>query len=151
MSDIIIERSADIAAPPSEVLPWIVDFHRWVDWSPWEGLDPQLARTYSGSESGVGSVYEWSGNRKAGAGRMEIKSVTANQVTVDLAFRKPFKSRNEVYFVLTPTATGTHAVWRMRFPKTVTTRLFGLLTSMDKAVGGDLEKGLAGLSRVAAG
>jgi hypothetical protein len=46
----------------------IVDFRRWQAWSPWEELDPNLWRDYSGAESGVGAIYEWAGNRKAGSG-----------------------------------------------------------------------------------
>jgi len=36
----------------------IVDFHRWTAWSPWEDLDPDLQRSYSGPDAGTGSVYE---------------------------------------------------------------------------------------------
>jgi Polyketide cyclase / dehydrase and lipid transport len=67
-----VERKIRIDAPASVVYERIVDFHRWPTWSPYEELDPDMNRTYVGAESGVGAVYEWSGNLKAGAGRMEI-------------------------------------------------------------------------------
>jgi hypothetical protein len=67
-----VERKIRIDAPASAVYERIVDFHRWPVWSPYEELDPGMDRTYAGAESGVGAVYEWSGNLKAGAGRMEI-------------------------------------------------------------------------------
>jgi hypothetical protein len=145
-----VERSAQIAATPADISPWLVDFRRWVQWSPWEGMDPALQRTYSGADSGVGAVYEWSGNRKAGAGRMQITEVTESTVAVDLRFTKPFKSSNTVTFVMTPTAAGTHLVWRMRSPLTPTMRVFGLVMKLDKMLGGDLEKGLASLAKVTA-
>jgi hypothetical protein len=144
-----VERSAQVPATPADIIPWLVDLRRWVQWSPWEGLDPALKRTYSGADSGVGAVYEWSGNRKAGAGRMEITSVTNSTVVVDLRFTKPFKSTNTVTFVLNPAAAGTHLVWRMRSTLTPTMRVFGLVMKMDKMIGGDLEKGLTSLGRVA--
>jgi len=75
-----IERCATIDAPPSRVYEQIADFHNWTKWSPWEGIDPELKRTYSGAPSGIGAVYEWSGNRKAGEGRMEITSAAECQV-----------------------------------------------------------------------
>ena len=68
-----------IAAPPEKVFAAIVDFHEWPHWSPWEDLDPDLERTYTGAASGVGAVYEWEGNRKAGEGRMEITEAPADQ------------------------------------------------------------------------
>jgi hypothetical protein len=43
-----VQRSAPIAAPPARVYSLIADFHNWTTWSPWEGMDPDLKRTYSG-------------------------------------------------------------------------------------------------------
>ncbi len=136
-----------IPAPRAAVFALLVDFHRWAEWSPWEDLDPNLWRGYSGAERGVGAIYEWAGNRKAGAGRMEI--TTADEpslVQLDLQFLKPFKSRNTTTFTLVDRDDGTHVSWRMVGPKTFTTRVMGLFMSMDKMVGRDFEKGLAQLS-----
>ncbi len=63
-----VQRSETIHADPAMIYAQVVDYHRWPSWSPWEGMDPALERTYSGSASGVGSAYAWSGNRKAGEG-----------------------------------------------------------------------------------
>ena len=71
-SSYTVERSTVIAASPEDVYEQIADFHKWADWSPWEGLDPNMGRTYSGSAAGKGAIYRWSGNRQAGQGRMEI-------------------------------------------------------------------------------
>ena len=140
-----IERRLSMAAPPALIAEQLVDFRRWVDWSPWEGLDPDLRRTYSGPDTGVGAAYEWAGNRKAGAGRMAITSVTADEVAVDLRFTRPFKSTSAVTFTLVPADSQTEVVWTMRSPRTLATRVFGLVMNMDKAIGSDLEKGLATL------
>ena len=84
-----VTRSTTIDAPPARVYEEIADFHNWTHWSPWEDLDPDLKRTYSGSESGKGAAYAWSGNRKAGQGRMEMTEATPpSTVRVDLAFEK---------------------------------------------------------------
>jgi uncharacterized protein YndB with AHSA1/START domain len=145
-----VTREADIPAPAAKVFDLIVDFHRWTEWSPWEALDPELQRTYSGAESGVGAVYEWSGNRKAGTGRMEITGADVpSRVVVALQFLKPFKSSNTTTFELTESGGATHVTWRMVGPKTFKTRVMGIFTSMDKMVGPDFEKGLAQLSTAA--
>jgi len=57
-----VTRSATIDAPQTRVYEEIADFHNWTHWSPWEELDPDLRRTYSGSEAGKGAAYAWSGN-----------------------------------------------------------------------------------------
>jgi hypothetical protein len=67
-----VERTTTIDAPADEVYAQIVDFHNWRNWSPWDDIDPDLQRSYSGPDSGVGAGYSWSGNRKAGEGTMEI-------------------------------------------------------------------------------
>ncbi len=82
-----VQRSATIDAPPARVYDQIVDFHNWTNWSPWEDLDPELQRTYSGAFAGTGAVYRWSGNRKAGQGRMEITDAAEpSRVRIDLVF-----------------------------------------------------------------
>ena len=146
-----VVREIDIPAPPEKVRGALADFHEWQRWSPWEGLDPAMTRTYSGAESGVGAVYEWQGNRKAGAGRMEITDVSPDTVVIALTFTRPFKSANTTTFSLKPQADGTHVSWTMVGPKTWMTKLMGIVTSMDKLVGKDFEKGLRQLRAYVAG
>ncbi len=67
-----VERAATVNASAEKVFPLIADFHQWLSWSPWEGRDPALKRTYSGAERGKGAVYAWDGNKNVGSGRMEI-------------------------------------------------------------------------------
>lgn len=145
-----VERSTTVQAPAQNVYNEIVDFHRWTAWSPWEDLDPNLERTYSGAGSGLGAVYNWSGNRKAGEGRMEITEVAdAARVQVALDFLKPFKSSSVTTFALQPDGDSTRVTWTMTGAKTFATKLMGLFTSMDKMIGPDFEKGLARLKAVA--
>jgi len=141
-----VERSATLTAPPKAVYALIEDFHRWVEWSPWEELDPNLQRTFSGTSHGVGAIYSWVGNKKAGAGRMEIsEAVPARKVRIRLDFVKPFKSSNVTTFTLTEVNGGTLVVWQMVGPKPFMMRMLGSVLNMDKLVGKDFEKGLAKL------
>ena len=147
-----VQRSATIAAPPARIYEEIVDFHRWTAWSPWEDLDPQLRRTYSGSEAGVGAVYAWSGNRKAGQGRMEItEAAEPSKVGIDLVFEKPWKARNDTVFTIEPDGAGSRVTWTLTGKKTALTKVMGIFTSMDKLVGPDFEKGLARLKSLTEG
>jgi Polyketide cyclase / dehydrase and lipid transport len=143
-----VERSITINAPASAVHERLNNFHKWVDWSPWEGLDPALQRTYTGPDSGVGASYAWTGTRKVGQGRMEITESTPNRVALDLHFIKPFKANNKTVFAITPAGEGTNVTWTMTGPKTLLSKLMGIFMSMDKLVGKDFDKGLASLKRV---
>lgn len=140
-----VERRTRIDAPPPVVLERIADFRRWPAWSPWEAIDPDMRRTHSGAPAGVGSVYEWSGNRKAGAGRMEITEADAEHVAIDLRFDKPFKAHNTTTFAVCPVDGGSEVTWTMVGPMTFLTRVMGVFRSMDQMVGPDFEKGLAAL------
>lgn len=147
---VLVERSAVVRADAATVHALIDDFHQWVKWSPYEGVDPDLKRTYSGPDAGVGASYSWSGNRKAGAGTMTItESIPEERIVLDLAFTKPFKNRNVTAFLLEPVADGTRVTWRMSGKQNKLFALIGKVFSMDKLVGPDFEKGLRQLAAVA--
>jgi uncharacterized protein YndB with AHSA1/START domain len=147
-----VERSATMDAPPTRIYRQIADFHNWTNWSPWEDVDPQLRRTYSGAESGRGAVYSWSGNRKAGQGRMEIVEATEpSKVQIDLVFEKPWKARSDTLFTIEPAGDGSRVTWTMTGQKSFMTKVMGVFTSMDKMVGPDFEKGLARLKAATEG
>jgi len=145
-----VTRSTTIGAPPDRVYPHVADFHRWAQWSPWEDVDPALQRTYSGAESGTGAVYAWSGNRRAGKGRMEVtEAESPSSVKIDLRFEKPWKARNDSWFLIEPDASGSRVTWTMTGRRTLMTKVMGVVRSMDAFLGPDFEKGLARLKTVA--
>lgn len=151
MSTYTVTRSAHIAAPAAEIFPLVNNFHEWTQWSPWEGIDPNLQRSYSGSDSGVGAKYAWSGNRKAGAGTMEItESSEPSRINIRLEFTKPFKSVSPTTFTFTPEGNATRVTWTMTGENTGLGRVFALFMNMDKLIGADFEKGLNGLSAAVA-
>lgn len=145
-----MERSALLEAAPEQIYPLIADLREWRRWSPWEELDPAMTRTYSGPDRGVGASYAWSGNKKAGAGRMEITAAEPpRRVTIDLNFTRPMESGNVTEFVLTPREGGTEVGWSMHGPNTFGSKVFQSVVSMDRLVGRDFERGLAKLNEAA--
>jgi uncharacterized protein YndB with AHSA1/START domain len=145
-----VQRSATIAAPAERIFPHLDDFHRWGEWSPWEKLDPELRRTFSGAESGVGAVYAWEGNKKVGSGRMEIlESDPPSRLRIQLDFITPFEAHNDTVFTLAPAGGGTQVNWAMHGTKNFVFKLMGIFMNMDKMVGADFERGLANLKAVA--
>ena len=59
-----IERSIRVSAPAEKIFHYVNDFHQWGVWSPWEKLDPDMKRSFTGPQSGNGAIYEWQGNGK---------------------------------------------------------------------------------------
>jgi hypothetical protein len=148
MADFSLSRSTRIHADAASVHALVDDFREWQKWSPWEGLDTDLRREFSGPDRGVGSTYHWSGNKKAGEGEMRITASTPTAVVVDLEFLKPFKATNVTTFTLASVGDVTEVTWTMTGSRSAIMSLAGRLF-FDKAIGQDFEKGLAALKQEA--
>jgi uncharacterized protein YndB with AHSA1/START domain len=145
-----IQRAMSMKAPPDKVFALINDFRQWRGWSPWEKMDPDLKRDYSGAPNGKGAIYAWQGNSKVGQGRMEIvESSPPSKVAIQLDFIKPFEARNIVEFTLTANGGMTDVSWVMRGRNLFIGKVMSLFVNMDKMVGKDFEAGLAGMKALA--
>ncbi len=145
-----VERSQEIDAPPYVAFNLINNFRRWSAWSPWEKLDPNLQRKYSGAEAGVGAVYEWSGNDQAGEGRMTItESVPAKKVGIKLEFKKPFEATNTTLFSLDRAGDKVKVTWAMEGTNNFIGKAMCLVMDMDQLIGKDFEAGLSQLKKIA--
>ncbi len=145
-SSYTVLRSGTTTAGPDVVYGMIADLHRWVDWSPWEKLDPAQKRTFSGAPYGKGAVFEWEGNDKIGQGRMTIVDATVpTSVALKLEFIKPFTSTNDVQFQIERGAGDTRVTWSMSGHNDFMGKAMSLFMDMDKMIGPDFERGLAEL------
>ena len=145
-----IQRATRIKAAPEKIYALISDFPSWPTWSPWEKLDPEMKRTLTGAATGKGSIYEWSGSGKVGAGRMEITDTQAPaKVVIKLDFIKPFEGHNVTEFTLAPQGDTTEVNWAMTGPSPYISKLMGVFFNMDKMIGKDFEAGLANMKAAA--
>ena len=143
-----VQRAAVVKAPPEKIFPLINDFHQWGTWSPWEGKDPGMKRTYSGTASGRGAVYAWDGNKNVGSGRMEILDASSSsKITIKLDFFKPFEGHNTAEFTFVPEreAAATNVIWVMQGPSSFMSKVMQVFMDLDKMIGRDFETGLANL------
>ncbi len=144
-----VERTTSIQASPGHIFPFINDFHRWSDWSPYEVKDPGMKKSYGNITVGKGAVYEWDGNSTVGQGRMElIDSAPPSRVTIKLDFVRPMEGHNVVIFTLTPQGGQTQVTWAMDGPMPFLSKLISVFMNMDTMVGRDFEVGLANLKNV---
>ena len=148
-SEFRIERSASIAAAPDAVFAVVNDFHAWEAWSPWAKLDPASKAVFEGPGSGVGAVFKWSGNKQVGEGAMTItESVPGERIKIRLDFVKPFKAVNQAEFTFAPKDGATVVTWSMEGRNKFLSKAFCMFMDVDKMVGADFEKGLAGMKSV---
>ena len=144
-----LSRSTDIKASPEKIFPHLNDFKNWGAWSPWDKMDPDLKRNFSGSASGKGAHYSWIGNKKVGAGNMEItRSIPSSNVELNLNFLKPFKASNVTEFKITRNGDMTNVSWEMRGPLNLMMKVMHMFMNMDGMVGKDFETGLTNLKSI---
>jgi uncharacterized protein YndB with AHSA1/START domain len=145
-----VQRAAVVKAPPEKIFSLINDFHQWGTWSPWEGKDPGMKRTYSGTASGRGAVYAWDGNKNVGSGRMEILDASSpSKIVIKLDFFKPFEAHNTAEFTMLQQDDGaTNISWVMHGPAPFMSKMMQVFMNIDKMVGKDFEIGLSNLKKL---
>jgi uncharacterized protein YndB with AHSA1/START domain len=144
-----IQRATDIKAPRESIFPLINDLRRHQSWSPFD-QNPSLKRAHSGAETGTGAVYEWEGDRKAGAGRLAItESTPASKITMALDMLRPFRCHNIVEFSLEPKGETTYVTWQMHGPQPFIAKLMSTFVDCEKMVGKQFEAGLGSLKSLA--
>ncbi|MBM9499183.1 SRPBCC family protein [Leptospira sp. 201903071] len=150
--DFRYQRSISIQAPPEKVFPLINDFRTWAKWSPWENVDPSMKKTYSGPANGVGTIYEWDGNKNIGKGRMEItNSNSPSKITIQLDFIAPFEAHNTAEFTLDKKGDSTQVTWVMFGKNQFISKVMGLFLNMDEMIGKQFETGLNNLKTIGEG
>lgn len=151
-SDMHIERSTRIQAPIELTFGLVNDLRAWEAWSPWERLDPDMEKTYSGPQAGQGAAYAWSGNDDVGKGSMEIvDSVQNEKVAIDLRFKEPFEDQALTTFTFEPDGDdATRVTWTMTGEYGFVEKAMTLFLDFDAMIGKDFEKGFSHLKEVAA-
>jgi uncharacterized protein YndB with AHSA1/START domain len=145
-----VERTASIKAPPEKIFALVNDLHGWRAWSPYEKRDPQMKRTFSGTPSGKGAVYEWDGNKNVGKGRMEITEASApSKIVIKLDFVSPLEGHNTAQFTMEPKGDATSVTWGMYGPAPFISKVMQVFVDLDRMIGKDFEEGLGNLRALA--
>jgi len=141
------ERSTVINAPAEKIFAILNDFRQWGLWSPYEKKDPDMKRDFSGPATGVGSVYDWNGDKNIGEGRLTIiESTPYSHILLTIAFVRPGKFTNTIEFTLTPEPTGgTKFTWAMYGACPFMFKLMGVFFNMEKMMDADFQAGLRDL------
>lgn len=140
-----VRREIVINAPAEVVFEQINDHRNRGDWSPWDQMDPNMEKTYSGPDSGTGAVYAWSGNDSVGTGSLEIlKSEPFTHIESRLTFTAPWETSSTILWNFEEMENGTRTEWITR--GSLPGYLFWMgQEDMDQMMGENFEKGLAQL------
>jgi hypothetical protein len=146
-SQVTVARSIVINAPEGAVFPYVVNLHKFNDWSPWAARDPQLRVTYSGPESGKGAHTEWESSKKEiGTGLMEITEADPNrhaELVVNLD-----DLEGTTFYDIAPAGSGSKVTWGFGYNAGTSPlgRWKGLM--LDRLIGGEFQSGLVKLKEI---
>lgn len=108
-----VERSIMIEAQPAEIFPYVNNYRKFYEWSPWALDAPDTEYTFSGPEEGVGAKVTWhSKDEEDGSGSHEIIESTPNEkVVIALILDDEGTAHVQTSFRLQPEGTGTKVIW----------------------------------------
>jgi hypothetical protein len=143
------ERSGLIHAKPEKIFPYLNSFKLGSEWTPYERIDPQMKKTYSTVDSGVGASLDFSGNQNIGEGRIEIvKSEPLSLVELKLEMKRPMAGTNFIQYKLTPETDGTRFSWSMNGEANFLSKLMGILLNCEKMMGEQFDQGIQNLKTI---
>lgn len=146
-----VERSLELAVKPEAVYSHLANLRDWPEWTVWNrNMDPTVQFTFSGADTGVGAEYRWEG-KQLGRGRLKLVEADPGKgVSYELDFEEGrYVSTGSIRFE--PSGTGLKLTWvnEGELGRNPVNRYMGLM--MDRMMGGDFEKGLAGLGTLSGG
>lgn len=138
-----VSRTITINKPLPEVFKYLKFLKNQDNWSPWGEKDPDIKKTFKGTDGEVGFISAWVGNKEVGKGEQEITGIVENEViNSQLRFLKPFKLTSDAYLKVEKDGNGTKVIWGFSGDNKFPVSIMMLFMNMDKSVGKDFEYGL---------
>jgi predicted enzyme related to lactoylglutathione lyase len=143
--DYAVEESIVINKPKSEVFDYIKHLKNQDNFSKWATMDPNMKKTYRGTDGTVGFVSAWeSDNENVGAGEQEILKITEGErMDFELRFLKPFESTQVAYMTTeTVSENKTKVKWGFSGKMSYPMNLMILFMDFEEMIGDDFQVGL---------
>jgi uncharacterized protein YndB with AHSA1/START domain len=148
--DYAVEREIVINKPKQEVFDYIKMLKNQDHYSVWAKMDPNMKKSYKGTDGQVGFVSAWdSKNEDVGKGEQEIKKITEGErLDFELRFKKPFESTEQAYMMTEATgANSTKVKWGFNGHVPYPMNFMLLFMDMEDMIGKDLQNGLKNLKK----
>lgn len=149
--DYSVKRAVIINKPQAEVFNYIKYLKNQNNYSKWATMDPNMIKTYTGTDATVGFISAWdSKDEDVGKGAQEIKKITeGSRIDYDLRFIKPFESTEQAYMITEAVSPAqTKVTWGFEGSMAYPTNITMLFMDFDKMIGADLATGLDKLKTV---
>ena len=137
-----------INAPRPTVFDYIKQLKNQDNFNKWVMVDPNMKREFKGTDGTVGFIYGWNGNKKAGEGEQEIKSITEGKnIETEIRFVRPFAGLSNVNMgTESITDNQTKVSWsnvsQMTYPMNL------MVSMIEKMLVKDMDTSLGNLKRI---
>ena len=145
--DYYVSREIVINKPKQVVFDYVKQLRNHEKFSPWTRLDPNIKKTYTGTDGTVGFQYTWNGNDNVGQGEQTIANIAEGEsIDFGLHFVKPFdglaSSKMQTSAV---SETQTKLTWSLASSMNYPNNIILLFVDMNKVIGEDYQRGLVNL------
>jgi hypothetical protein len=113
--DYKVEEKTIVNKPKNEVFNYVKFVRNQDNFNKWITSDPQIKKSYRGTDGNVGFVYAWDSEGDAGKGEQEIKNIQdGERVDLGVHFIKPMEGNAATSFITDALAANqTKVTWRM--------------------------------------
>lgn len=150
-NDYSVERDVIINKPNAEVFNYIKQLKNQNKYSKWASIDPNMTKTFSGTDGTVGFISAWdSKNEEVGKGEQEIIAITPEKrVDYELRFLSPFESTSPAFMETSAlTLETTKVTWGFEGSMDYPMNLLFLFMDFEQIIGDDLQTGLDNLKSI---
>lgn len=150
-NDYVVEERIVINQPKTEVFDYIKLLKNQEHYSKWAIMDPDMSKTYRGTDGTVSFSSAWdSNNEHVGAGEQEIKKIIeGDKIDYEIRFLKPFEATSSA-FMSTQIVNddNTEVTWGFRGHIAYPFNVMMLFMDFEKMIGDDLQTGLLKLKSI---
>lgn len=146
--DYAVEREVVINKPKQEVFDYVKYLRNQDNYSTWATRDPNMKKTYTGTDGTVGFVSAWeSDDQEVGKGEQEIKSIVdGERIDFELRFYEPFEATEPATMVTERVSDNeTKVKWGFNGHMDYPMNLMLVFMNMEEEIGNDLQTGLDNL------
>jgi uncharacterized protein YndB with AHSA1/START domain len=150
-TDMAVTKEITINKPKAEIFSYIKLLKNQDNFSKWAKMDPNMTKTYRGTDATVGFVSAWDSKKDdVGTGEQEIKRIEeGKRIDYELRFIKPFESVSTAFLETEEVSpTQTKVKWgyngKMNYPMNI------MMAFMDieEMLGDDFSTGLSNLKAI---
>ncbi|OBT06863.1 polyketide cyclase [Shewanella sp. UCD-FRSSP16_17] len=149
--DYSVERTIVINQPKAIVFDYVKHLKNQNNFSKWAQMDPDMEKTYRGTDATVGFVSAWaSDNPDVGVGEQEIMAIVEGErIDFELRFLSPFEATEPAYMTTEALSDNqTRLNWGFKGHLDYPMNLMFLFMDFETIIGNDLQQGLDSLKLI---